>query len=882
MSRLLEPTLTLADPYSVLQQLSPATYTANELRHYLQKIHHQLKDWFLTGADTELILQLYTQIIDEMLIHLWLQQGWQGTEPIALLAVGGYGRQALHPHSDIDITIVLDDKSSENPTYLDKIQKFMASLWDSKLKIGHSVRSLSVSLQQAEQDLTTFTSLLESRLIYGSQSIAEQLTTAMYTLCSPQHFIRAKYTEYKERYAKYAIPPYTLEPDIKHSPGGLRDIQLIEWLINFTYKTKQPEACLDKLFTATEQHEWLMCKRYLNTIRCARHMVSACAGDQLLFDYQLDIGRVFDNDTQKKSNKIVSDFMHNYFLHTRNVARLTRRGLQLLHAFTAPPSAIRLNHAYISIEEGEIQFLKSVKEVLLTEPWHLFEIFTLYSEHPEAYQLSVSAQRIIEKYRHLIPENCYAEPRYQDLFMRILRSPKVFATLELLHEYGLLAKYLVEFGPITGMMQYDLFHAYPVDRHTLLVVKNLADFMHHPNNTLFPLATEVAKQINKPEILYLAGIFHDIGKGRGGAHEDIGAEFIQNFAAAHQFSNTDIELMRWLVQDHLLLSHTAQHQDITNPAIIEEFASKIKDSTTLQYLYLLTIADIYATNQKLWTAWRSSLIDTLYQETMHIFHTASIKPKTIVAIVADKQQEALALIHSTSQKKATQDLWQQFNADYFLSRTPEELVQHAVLILSNNQYPIITITPHHSKSATEIFIYTQQHAGLFLAITSLLTKLQLSIVAADINNTAHQYNLSTYVVFQRNNQPLDNEVQITRIIERIQEQLQNLSLIQTPALKHLPTRLQALNYPPIIEFTSDNHSDSTTMSLFAPDRAGLLAHIAQVCYHQNIEIHRAQINTLGERAEDIFWLLNSSQKPLSTEEQHYLAQELKVVLTSSD
>ncbi|MFI4955563.1 MAG: HD domain-containing protein, partial [Gammaproteobacteria bacterium] len=514
-------------------------------------------------------------------------------------------------------------------------------------------------------------------------------------------------------------------------------------------------------------------------------------------------------------------------------------------AFTAPPSAINLNHAHIELENGEIKFNKEYKQTLPIEPWHLFELFALFSEHTEAYQISANTQRIIEKYRHLIPEHCYLDPQYQQLFLRILRSPKVSNTLELLHEYGLLAKYITEFSPITGMMQYDLFHAYPVDQHTLFLVKNLSDFVHQPNTALFPLAATVAKQISKPEILYLAGIFHDIGKGRGGAHEDIGAEFIQDFAKVHNFSDSEIELMRWLVQDHLLLSHTAQHQDITNPAIIEEFAAKVKNTNTLNHLYLLTIADIYATNNKLWTAWRSSLIDTLYQETNHLLHETSHQPKTVQDIIAEKQQEALALINDESKKNALRNLWQQFNFDYFMSRTPEELTQQATFILAAEMLPVITIAQHHSKSATEIFIYTQQHEELFLAITSLLTKLQLSIVTADINTTTKNFNLGTYIVLQRNNQPLDNETHIARVIQRIQEQLQHLEIIQTPELKHLPTRLQALNYPPVIKFAPDTHSNSTTMSLYTPDRPGLLAHIARVCYNQHIQIHRAQINTLG-------------------------------------
>ena len=881
-ARQLNPSFELkpTDAYHTLTLLSPtlisATTNKTELRHYLSTVHHQLKEWFSLGADVELLLLLNAEIMDAILIQLWRQQSWEPEAEIALLATGGYGRKALHPHSDIDITIVIANKFVENPHYLKKIQTFMTALWDSKLKIGHSVRSLSQSLQHSEQDQSVLTSLLESRLITGKADLAEQLKEKLYILCSTHHFISQKYQEYKTRYQRYARPPYTLEPDIKQSPGGMRDIQLVEWLLNFIYKTNDVLPYLAKILLPKEQAEWLAAKKYLNTIRYARHSLSQQLSDQLIFDCQLSLAHIFGS-TDDSNNQAVSQFMHHYFTLTRRVAQLTSRVLQELRAFQVPTSTINLAHPFITIEEGEIKF--SHEEMIPATPWGLLEIFSLYSEQVQAHQLSVGAQRLIEKYLYLIPENCQHESQYQNLFLRILRAPKVASTLKLLHQYEILSRYIPEFMPITGMMQYDLFHSYPVDQHTLFLVKMMADFFHAPDPHLFPLAEKVAKQIAKPEVLYLAGLFHDIGKGQGGHHEEIGAKLIQNFCSIHHYDAHDSKLMGWLVEQHLLLSHTAQHLDTTNPAVIETFIGQVGDINTLNHLYLLTLADIYATNSKLWTAWRSSLIDSLYQHASQMLSETTYEHKNIIDIIAKKQKDTLHLIDKPSQEIAIRTLWPPFNADYFLNYSPPELAQHVKFISNNDQLPIVSIGYHSSRSATEIFIYTTQQDSLFYAITSLLDKLQLSIVAAHIHTTKEKNNLSTYIVLQRDNKPLEHDYHIERVKYRLREQLQHIEHIPTPTeLKNLPTRLSALNYPTLIEFEKDTNAHCTLLRLFTADRPSLLAHIAHVCLTQKIQILRAQINTLAERAEDIFWVLNANGELLTPKEQNSLRESLHNVL----
>ena len=821
----------------------------NSLRKYLQGVHEHLKEWFLQGCDTEQLISLYSQAIDALLIKLWDEQNWPAGVSIALFAVGGYGRNTLHPHSDIDITIILDDDIIENPDYANKIQAFIACLWDSKLKIGHSVRSFSHSLELAKNDLTILTNLLDSRLLIGNKNLAKNLLEKLYSTYSVETFIENRHQEQQKRYARYAIPPYTLEPDIKHSPGGLRDIQLIEWLISFKYHTHHPLQKLSEIFTEQEINDWLAAKRYLNTLRFALHLQVTKPNDQLFFADQLQLARLF-NEKASDNNQAVSEFMRGYFKYVRRVEMLTTRVLQVLGAFKGPE-------------------LDKTSE-------NLFKIFTHFSENTDVVRLSVALQRQLDLYKDQVPESCFTMQPYQNLFLRILRSHKVASTFTLLHEYQLLGRYVPLFAHITGMMQYDLFHAYPVDQHTLFMVNQLEILIRGNNVDKFPLAKTVAGRIAKPELLYLAGFFHDIGKGQGGHHEEIGAFAVKEFCEMHQYNESETQLVTWLVENHLLLSHTAQHQDITNPAIIQAFAEKVKDNEILDYLYLLTVADIYATNPKLWTAWRISLIESLYRQT-HRFLSEPHPHQQSLEMLKERQAETLALLPDKDQEKIIK-IWQHFNPDYFLSYTSNQLAEHVRNLIQNDGLPIVVLSPHHTKSATEIFIYTKHHHRLFFAITSLLDQLQLSIVAADIHTTNTQHNLSIYIVLERGNKPLEYSSHIERVQKRLLQQLKNINSVNPPALKALSDRLQTFNYPTITEFSNDTYSNCTLLRLITADRPGLLATVAQVCYNQNMQIVRAQVNTLAERAEDIFWLLNADNQMLSTEEQNHLAKALQKII----
>jgi [protein-PII] uridylyltransferase len=846
------PTKTL-NQQEALQTLTQNLPDCNQtsLRKYLQNAHEHLKEWFMQGVDTEQLISLYSQAIDALIIKLWQEQNWPENVPVALFAVGGYGRNTLHPHSDIDIAIILADDNIENQDYANKIQAFIACLWDSKLKIGHSVRSLSSSLELAQNDLTILTNLLDGRLLFGDETFAQNILTKLYSIYPTETFIQNRYQEQQKRYARYALPPYTLEPDIKHSPGGLRDIQLIEWLMSFKYHTHNPLEKLSEIFTEKEIKDWLDAKHYLNTLRFGLHLQLAKPSDQLFFADQLQLARLF-NEQAADNNQAVSEFMRRYFKYVRRIEILTKRGLQQLGAFTEPE--LHINDI----------------------PANLFEIFARFSEDKKAARLPVAIQRLLDSYGESVPVDCYTIPEYQKLFLRILRSHKVASTLTLMSDYHLLGRYIPLFAHITGMMQYDLFHAYPVDQHTLLLVNQLEIFVHAQNLEKFPLASTIADRIAKPELLYLAGFFHDIGKGQGGHHEEIGAIAVKEFCQSHQYSESETQLVTWLVENHLLLSHTAQHQDITNPAIIQAFAELVKDNDTLDYLYLLTVADIYATNPKLWTAWRISLIESLYRQTHRILSEPH-QHQQALEMLKERQQETLALLPDKDHEKV-KEVWQHFNPDYFLSYTSNQLAEHVRNLMSHYNLPIVLLSPHHTQSATEIFIYTEHHKRLFFAITSLLDQLQLSIVAADIHTTNTKNNLSTYIVLQRSNKPLEYTSHIERVQKRLLQQLKNINTINPPELKALSDRLQTFNYPTLTEFSNDTYSNCTLLRLITADRPGLLATVAHVCYNQGMQIVRAQVNTLAERAEDIFWLLNANNQMLNPEEQTNLAKELQTVL----
>jgi len=851
------------------------------VRIYLNRVRQQLTDWFLLGADTELLLNLHAKIIDNLLSNLWQQQNCGDEIPIALLAVGGYGRGQLHLHSDIDITFIIADKITEQEHYLQKIQNFITHLWDSHLIIGHSVRSLTDTWQQAKADQTILTNLLESRWLCGNKALAERMQSQLYTLCPADIFIQKKFAEYQTRHARYAMPPYTLEPNIKCSPGGQRDMQLIEWLLSSRTCCEIRSECLDhdqtpqqvqgdkaqlnQVFQDNELEEWQKIKKYLNTLRFALHLQNTKANDQLVFDHQLQLAQVFSEEG-KNNNQAVSNFMRRYFNRTRRSIQLVNRALQQLGAFnTLPEKSVELDYPI------DLQSIKA-------EPWLIFELFAVFSEQKISTLLSVATQRLLIQGILFIAPDCYQDAHYQKPFLRILRSGNVTATLTLMHEYQILGKYIPLFAHVTGMMQYDLFHAYPVDQHTLMLVQQLENLVKGTNTSTFPLGVQIAKPLEKPELLYLAGFFHDIGKGQQGHHEEIGAEAVKIFCLQHHYSTEDSELVTWLVLNHLLLSQVAQQQDISNPAVIEAFAKKVKDTRTLIYLYLLTIADIYATNTKLWTGWRISLIDGLYQETYLLLDQPQ-QQQIAGDRVEKKQQAALKILNSSLHKPAI-ELWKNFNADYFLTYPAPQLAMQAEMLLNATMLPLVKIQAHHSHNATEVFIYAPQRSELFFTVTSLLDSLQLSIVAAHIHTTHSQHNLSTYIVLQRGNKPLDDPKHIERVQQKITSQLRSLDRIASPTLQALSTRLQTFNYPTIIEFDHDHYTNNTILRLFTADRPGLLANVARVFHQQGIQVLRAQINTLAERAEDIFWLLNAKHQPLLPTEKQLLQEQLYTVLGS--
>ena len=515
-----------------------------------------------------------------------LQRAWKKFLPpdteACLVAVGGYGRGELHPHSDIDILLLVDEGNAPGE---DTLSGFVTQLWDIGLQIGHSVRTVAECESKALEDITILTNLMEARTLRGDAALLAQVTERIATdrMWPSGDFFRAKLVEQKDRHAKYADTEYSLEPNVKSSPGGLRDLQNISWIAERHFGVESLERLTTEQFLQPKEMDILQEGRdFMWRVRYALHMITDREEDRLLFDHQRTLAQLLGY--QDRDHRLAVEwFMKDYYRAIQELSRLNEMLLQLLRELILhrddPGQATPINRRF----QARKGFLEVTHErVFKRYPFALLELFLLMQQHGELKGVRASTIRLVRDHRYLIDDKFRHDIRARSLFMEIFRQPRgPTHELRRMNRYGVLAAYFPAFANIVGQMQHDMFHAYTVDEHTLFVVRNLrrffvAKFMHE-----FPLCSRVAHSIPKPELLYLAGFFHDIGKGRGGNHSELGAADARAFLGLHGLSEYDRELVAWLVENHLLMSQTAQRRDISDPEVINDFARHIGDRRRL-------------------------------------------------------------------------------------------------------------------------------------------------------------------------------------------------------------------------------------------------------------------------------------------------------------
>ncbi len=844
------------------------------LRNALNEGHEYIHQQFLNGASAATLLALRTELLDDVLRHLWGQQP-EAFAGLSLLAVGGYGRGELHPHSDIDIAILLPCEQEHAPDSQrdETLSQWITSLWDLNLDIGHSVRCVSDCEREAGSDITVITNLMEARLLCGDSTLFEQMRGAISkeNMWTPAQFYDAKVAEQEQRYQRFQTNAYRLEPNIKESQGGLRDFQTISWICQRLFGSGSFQPLVEQGLLVPEELDTLReGLELLWKIRYVLHRVAGRREDRLLFNYQRDIAHAFGytDDTQNRSIEIL---MQRFYRTVMNLQRLNDILLQgiggIISGITANAAVEPINSRF-QLRNGYLEVTHD--EVFMDYPPALLELFVVYANTKRAVNVRSNTVRLIRANLPLINSRFRSDPVVKSLFLKIFSfQDKLTRTIRLMNVYGVLAAYLPAFDQIVGRMQYDLFHIYTVDEHTLGVIRNLRRLMLPRFVDELPHGSEVAANVTRPHVLYLTALFHDIAKGRGGDHSELGAEDARVFAEQHGLCAHDGELMEWTVRHHLMMSITAQRKDIDDPKEQLDFARKVGSIEHLNHLYLLTISDIRATNPELWNSFKRSLLQSLYRHTFLILKRGLDNPMEEEDVIARRQEHTITLMDDnlvTDQRVAA--LWKTLGDDYFRQYQAIEIARHTEILLANENStgPLVSLRYSASRGSTEILIYTPDNEALFALIATVLERLQLSVFSATINTTDAGYALDTFHVLDTTQLPIEDATRIDEIRYTLTYELGVPRDI--PSLGTLPEarRNRYFTISTQVEFTS-HESGLSELRITAADRPGILSSIARVLMNSKIYIHDARISTLGERIDDIFLVSNAKQRPLEAAEQ---------------
>ena len=858
----------------VNQLLQRETLKIADYAQAIRDARQMLNEAFQAGENVLLLLQQHADFIDAVLQHLW-NASRISSQRATLVAVGGYGRRELHPASDVDLMVLL----TENPQAEcnERLSAFITLLWDIGLDVGHSVRTLDECLEAASNDLTIITNLIESRYLTGNENLYRALQDAI----SPEQmwdsraFFMAKLEEQQKRHLRFGDSSHRVEPNLKEGRGGLRDIQTISWVTLREYGTFSLQELYAKRLLEYDEFETLRAGReFLWSIRFVLHGLAKRKEDRLLFDYQRTLAHRFGY-TDDTNNAAVEAFMQRYY---RTITDLERLSEMLMGIFRekiltlTPPAPEMLGEWYQ--KRGTLISVNS-PDVFVIYPTALLEIFLLLQMTPGVTGLIPDTIRLIRHNLHRIDAGFRQQIRHRQLFIQMLRQPKgITFVMRLMNRYGLLAAYIPAFSNIVGRMQYDLFHMYTVDEHTLFVLRNLRRYSTPQGAQELPLCSEVFRTLRNPELLYLAGLFHDIAKGRNGDHSELGAVDAFNFCREHGLDLHDASLVSWLVRNHLLMSMTAQRKDISDPAVVHEFAEHVTSQSRLDGLFLLTVADIRGTNHQLWNGWKQSLLHELYHSTRNLLRNRSSISRESALLIEEKRQAALEqLVGEGFQDKSCYQLWAQFGGDYHLQHSVESVIWHTRHILrqSKENPTLIQIRRTISGSSNVIFIYTHDQDDLFTRVVSSMEQLNLTIVQARLVSTTDGHDLYTLHILGSDNQLIDASEQ-----QYILDTLHN-NLEHTKALRHThrkPRILRNFTVPTRIVFSQQKDKCLTLLEINARDMPGLLSRLGEAMDGLGIRVHNARINTLGEQAQDIFYVTTRNNEMITDEAQQARIREV--------
>ncbi len=848
-----------------------------DYREALKASDAYLADQFREGVSVIELVQQRAQVIDRLLVRLWVRHAGKLSGRVALLAVGGYGRGELHPSSDIDIMLLLPDDLATVEEHA--LGAFVTDLWDVGLEIGHSVRTIKQCLQESAADVTTATTLMEARLLLGPEQLFKTMNDAIRpeNIWPAGEFFRAKIDEQKIRHHRFDDTAYNLEPNVKGSPGGLRDIQIIGWVASRYLGAKSFDELVSNGFLTGEQlavlHEG---RNFLWRIRFGLHLITGRREDRLLFDYQTRLAEMLGYKDAKYT-LAVEQLMQRYYRTVMDLSRINEMLLQLFEEsiFMDPKAPAQKLNERFEVRNGYLQLIDD--QVFARTPSALLELFHLLQQNPEIRGISAHTVALVKQNLHLIDDQFRKDTANQVLFLKILQaSHGVTRQLKRMNGYGVLGLYIPAFGRIVGRMQYDLFHVYTVDEHTLFVVNNLRRFALTRFDHEFPHCSPLMQSFKKPELAYLGGLFHDIAKGRGGDHSELGASDAESFCKEHGLTDEDAELVAWLVKNHLALSMTAQKKDLSDPTVINEFAALVGDKLHLDYLYVLTVADVRGTNPKLWNNWKATLFQNLYELTARALREGLDNPIRREQLIHEARSTASQLLHDQGVPGSiVETIWNLVSDEYFLRYSGDEIAWHTALLaeVTAKEDAGFTDVRLHEDGITAV-LYGKRSRHRFAQATAALGQLGMTILDARITPIANGCSLDTYIFMELDRR---TEVDQSRLgeIRRSLERVLNAGDNKLARVTRPPSRKSKMfNTKSAIDFTDDWANSRTIMEMVAADRPGLLSDIASVFTGLGVDIENAKILTIGERAEDVFYITNSQGQPLDETLREQLRDKL--------
>jgi [protein-PII] uridylyltransferase len=841
------------------------------LRQLLGDVDRSLAVAFREGEDASALARRRSEAVDRIVAHVW-SACLGDMAAAALFAVGGFGRGMLFPYSDVDLLALVGETS---PNLSRALENFFGCLWDIGMKPGHATRAVEQCRSLAIEDASVFTSLLDARRLVGQPVLGGELRAILDdpAIWPPREYLAVRLRERNARHARFDDTAHNLEPNLKDGPGGLRTLDALRWLGKRLATAPDFDAMVSEgLLESVEAAALGRAEATLRRYRFALHLEAGRAEERLLFDYQRAIAARLGFEDEHAKNLGVEQFMQGYY---RAATLIERLGVQVAERFVellepeAEPVAVGADY----VRYGSRLALRH-PHLFLRRPATLVEIFIARLDTPGISGFTAETMRRIQQAVARHGESLADEADVLGAFLGLLRrgAPAVEA-LWRMNRHGLLAAILPAFGRVVGRMQYDLFHVYTVDEHTLRVLRNVARFADPSAHRDFPIGCEIWPTLERPELMLLAALFHDIAKGRGGDHSTLGEEDARAFGARLGLPAEDIELVAWLVRWHLLMSTTAQRQDITDADVVQRFAAAVGDWERLDHLYLLTVADIIGTSPKLWNAWKDRLLADLYTATRYALRSDLAAPQHAGTRVRECRERAQAmLVGERFDPEAVARVWTDFPESSFLRHRPEQIAwQTAAILRSKGATPLVEVHPFSVRGSTELFIYAPDRDGLFAAVTVMLDRLRFSVVEARILVSTAGMALDTFLLLESDTQAPASLQRAEELRLRMQRALMQPAH-QQPAKRGLSRHLRHFQMAPRIEFS--DAGERTQLALVCTDRPGLLAAVAQALAEAEIRVHDARIATFGERVEDFFQITDRQNAPLSAVRREILRAAL--------